>query len=198
MEETALQNREEGTLPAPTREGKRVLVGIGVATLLLGIGAAMLPIARPDAGAAVIGWLMLLAGTFEITAGMIRGFEEVRTGRLLAGAITALAGALLILNPYVELFPTLYLVIAWLLVRGLILLAVGYRSEAAFRMSIGVSGLGDLLLAVVLVLGLPVAAFVVSVFGPTPELVAHFAWIFAASFLVTGVSLLAEPALRTG
>ena len=181
--------------PAPTREGKRVLVGLGLATLLLGIGAALLPTVNPTADSAVIGWLMLLAGTFEATAGLVRGFEEVRTGRVSAAAVTAIAGLLLILNPYLDLFPTLYLVIGWLLLRGLILLSVTYRSDRASTMAVAVSGLADMLLALVLIIGLPIAAFVVSVFGPTPELVAHFAWIFAASFLVTGVSLLLEPRL---
>lgn len=177
--------------------GKWVMIGLGVATLILGFGAAMLPLTMPTSSGATIGWLLLLAGTFEITAGAIRGFEEVRRGRVAAGGVTALAGLLFILNPYLELFPTLYLVIAWLFVRGAILLSVAYRSNRMFTMSVAISGLADMLLAVILIVGMPVAAFVVSMFGPTPELVAHFAWIFAASFIVTAVSLLLEPRLRT-
>ena len=191
------ENNPQTTLPpAPSREGQRVLFGIGAATILLGIGAAMLPIARPASGGAVIGWLLLLAGTFELTGALVRGFEEVRAARVAAGSITGLTGLLLILNPLMDLFPTLYLVIAWLLIRGLVLLGVGYRSNRQMRAFIGISGLADLLLAAILIVGLPIAGFVVSVFGPTPELVAHFAWIFAASFLVTGLSLLLEPGLR--
>lgn len=180
----------------PAASGKLVLIGLGVATILLGLGAALLPLTMPASSGATIGWLLLLAGTFEITAGVVRGFEEVRTGRIAAGGVTAAAGVLFILNPLLELFPTLYLVIAWLLVRGIILLLVAYRSSRAVTMAVAISGLADMLLALVLIAGIPVAGFVVSVFGPTPELVAHFAWIFAASFVVTGISLLLEPYFR--
>jgi uncharacterized membrane protein HdeD (DUF308 family) len=187
---------EAGDAILPTAQGKWVLIGLGIATLLLGIGAALLPLVQPTGGGSVVGWLLLLAGTFEITAGAVRGFQEIRKGRIAAGCVTALAGLLFILNPLLGLFPTLYLVIAWLLIRGAILLSVAYRSNRMFTMSVAISGLADMLLAVVLIVGLPLAALVVSLFGPTPELVAHFAWIFAASFLVTGLSLLSEPGFR--
>jgi hypothetical protein len=48
----------------------------------------------------------------------------------------------------------------------------------------------DFLLAVVLVAGLSISAIVVSIFGPTPPLVASFAWVIAASFVVNGLLLL--------
>ena len=48
----------------------------------------------------------------------------------------------------------------------------------------------DLLLAVLLFAGLSIATLVVSVFGPTPPLVASFSWVLAASFVVTGNLLL--------
>lgn len=184
-----------GEAAKPTAQGKWVLIGLGAATLLLGIGAALLPMTQPTGSGSVVGWLLLLAGTFEITAGAVRGFQAIRKGRIAAGCVTALAGLLFIVNPLLGLFPTLYLVIAWLLIRGAILLSVAYRSNLLFTMSVAISGLADMLLAVILIVGLPLAALVVNLFGPTPELVAHFAWIFAASFLVTGLSLVSEPSL---
>ena len=48
----------------------------------------------------------------------------------------------------------------------------------------------DFLLAVLLFAGLSVAAVVVSLFGPTPPLIATFSWILAASFVATGLLLL--------
>jgi hypothetical protein len=48
----------------------------------------------------------------------------------------------------------------------------------------------DLLLAGVLIAGLSVSALVVSLFGPTPQLIARFAWVLAASFVVNGLMLL--------
>jgi len=188
-------SRDADAAPRPS-SGKWVLMGLGAATILLGVGAALLPLTMPTSSGAIIGWLLLLAGTFEITAGVVRGYEMVRKGRIIAGSATAVAGLLFILNPLLELFPTLYLVIAWLLVRAVVLIVTGFPSDQPFRMAVAISGLADMLLASLLIVGLPLAGFVVSIFGPTPELVAHFAWIFAASFLVTGISLLLEPHLR--
>ena len=54
----------------------------------------------------------------------------------------------------------------------------------------GLSAGMDFLLALLLIAGLSVSTLVVSVFGPTPELVASFAWVLAASFVVNGLLLL--------
>jgi hypothetical protein len=48
----------------------------------------------------------------------------------------------------------------------------------------------DFLLGVLLIAGLSISTLVVSIFGPTPELVASFAWVLAASFVVNGMLLL--------
>ena len=54
----------------------------------------------------------------------------------------------------------------------------------------GLSAAMDFLLAVLLIAGLSISTLVVSVFGPTPEMIASFAWVLAASFVVTGMLLL--------
>ena len=51
----------------------------------------------------------------------------------------------------------------------------------------------DFFLAVLLFAGLSISALIISIFGPTPPLIASFAWVLAASFVVTG-SLLLEVA----
>jgi hypothetical protein len=43
---------------------------------------------------------------------------------------------------------------------------------------------------VLLITGLSISTIVISVFGPTAELVAAFAWVLAASFVVNGLLLL--------
>jgi hypothetical protein len=48
----------------------------------------------------------------------------------------------------------------------------------------------DFLLAVLLAAGLSISTITISLFGPTPELVASFAWVLAASFVVNGLMLL--------
>ena len=45
-------------------------------------------------------------------------------------------------------------------------------------------------IAILLIAGLSIAALVVSIFGPTPPLIASFSWVLAASFVVNGLMLL--------
>ncbi|HET8749361.1 MAG TPA: hypothetical protein VFM42_01330, partial [Sphingomicrobium sp.] len=48
----------------------------------------------------------------------------------------------------------------------------------------------DFLLALLLIAGLSVSTLVITVFGPTPELIASFAWVLAVSFITNGLLLL--------
>ena len=48
----------------------------------------------------------------------------------------------------------------------------------------------DLALALILIVGIPIAALVLGLFGATPQLVASFAWILALSFIADGLMLL--------
>ena len=50
--------------------------------------------------------------------------------------------------------------------------------------------------AVVLLVGLPVAVLVYGLFGQTGEIIATFAWILAASFVATGLLLVASATLQ--
>jgi hypothetical protein len=54
----------------------------------------------------------------------------------------------------------------------------------------GLSAGIDFALALVLTTGLSIATIVVSLFGPTPPLIASFAWVLAASFIANGLMLL--------
>ena len=81
-------------------------------------------------------------------------------------------------------------VIGWLLVRSVILAIASGKSRGSVRMWTGLSAGMDVLLAVLLIAGLSISTLVVSLFGPTAELVASFAWVLAASFAVNGLLLL--------
>jgi hypothetical protein len=48
----------------------------------------------------------------------------------------------------------------------------------------------DFLLGILLIAGLSISTLIISIFGPTRELIASFAWILAASFVVNGLMLL--------
>src|SRR5215217_523349 len=90
----------------------------GIAIMLLSAGAALLP-AGKSISSDMIGGLLIAAGLIEAVAGSLR--KEVRPFAMAAGGVTALAGLLFIINPETHFFPTVTPIIAWLLVRSVIL-----------------------------------------------------------------------------
>ena len=186
--------REEGVLLATqarrgfsdrTRaRGTRVA---GIAIILLSIGAALLP-AGKSISSDMIGALLIAAGLIELIAGALR--RAVRPFAMAAGAVTALAGLLFVIDPETHFFPRVVPIIGWLLLRSLILIAGSHESSGSVRMWTALSAGMDFLLAVLLAAGLSISTIIISLFGPTPELVASFAWVLAASFVVNGVLLL--------
>lgn len=169
------------------RRRARALRVAGIAIILLGIGAALLPAGKTIASD-MIGGLLIAAGLIEMVAGSLR--RSVRPLAMAAGGVTALAGLLFIINPETHFFPTVTPVIAWLLIRSLILAIGSSEAGGSVRMWTALSAGMDFLLAVLLIAGLSISTLVVSLFGPTPELVATFAWVLAASFIVNGLLLL--------
>jgi hypothetical protein len=159
----------------------------GIAIILLGAGAALLPVEK-GISSDVLGALLIAAGFVEVVAGSLR--RQVRPMAMAVGVITVLAGLLFIINPETRFFPTVWPIIGWLAVRCLLLAYASSHATGRVRMWMGVSAGLDLLLAMLLMAGLSVAALVVSLFGPTPQLIASFAWILAASFVVNGMMLL--------
>jgi uncharacterized membrane protein len=159
----------------------------GIAIILLSAGAALMP-ANKGISSDMIGGLLIAAGLIEAIAGSLR--RDARPFAMAAGAVTAMAGLLFIVEPETHFFPTVAPVIGWLLIRSLILAVASRESSGSVRMWTGLSAGMDFLLAVLLLTGLSIATLVVSVFGPTPELVASFAWVLAASFVVNGLLLL--------
>jgi hypothetical protein len=159
----------------------------GIAIILLSIGAALLP-ANKGISSDMIGGLLIAAGLIEAIAGSLR--KQARPFAMGAGAVTAIAGLLFVVEPETHFFPTVAPVIGWLVIRSLILGVASRETSGSVRMWTGLSAGMDFLLAVLLLTGLSIATVVVSVFGPTPELVASFAWVLAGSFVVNGLLLL--------
>lgn len=165
-----------------------LIMACGIAIIVLGIGSALLPAASGLGGSAAIGFLLLAAGAIEMFAGTLR--QVVHKFAIAAGAVTAITGLIVILNPTTQFFPKVTPIIGWLFVRSLILAWTSQHTTGSVRVWTGLSAGMDLLLAILLVAGLSIATLVVSVFGPTQPLVASFSWVLAASFVVTGNLLL--------
>lgn len=177
----------EAYLNLSGRMRARALRVAGIAIIFLGAGAALLP-AGKTIPSDMIGGLLVAAGMIELVAGSLR--REARSFAMAAGGVTALAGLLFVLNPETHFFPTVVPIIGWLLVRSLILVGALTESAGSVRLWTALSAGMDFLLAVLLITGLSISTIIISVFGPTRELVASFAWILAASFAANGLLLL--------
>ena len=165
-----------------------LLTAAGIAIIVLGAGAAVLPFIDRITGARLVGALLLAAGIVEMFAASLR--DQTKFLALLAGAVTTLAGAMFLLNSGVKFLPTISIVTAWLLVRSLILGITTLRAHGSVRTWIAISAATDLALGALLLVGLSISTLIVTLFGPTPEMVASFAWILAVSFVASGMLLL--------
>lgn len=164
----------------------------GLFTLLLaGIAFFMPDIQWPQRGA-LVGWLLLLAGIAELAFGWkVRG-DGLGKAAVGSGLLTTLAGLLFVGNPAAGYFPVVNVVTAWLLLRGLWMLLMALRLDSSrVRWWLTLTGMMDVILGFVLIAGLPVSNLVVTIFGPTREIVARFALVLAASFAVTGIAQIA-------
>jgi hypothetical protein len=174
--------------PALTHRARARWISIaGVAIIVLSAGAALLPVEK-GISAGVIGALLLAAGLIEIAAGSLR--RDTRDLAMLAGGITVLAGLLFLLNRESRFFPVVNIVIGWLAVRSVILAVKSRRVDDSVRTWASIAAATDFVLALVLLVGLSLSSVVVLLFGPTPAIVASFAWIVALSFVATGLLLL--------
>ena len=178
---------QSSTADRAVRARARGMTAAGVAIILLGAGAALMP-AEERISSDVVGALLLAGGLIEIVAGALR--RETRFFAMLAGAVTAAAGLVFLLNDGARFFPTINVVIAWLVVRAVLLFATSARVHGAVRRWTMIAGATDLLLGLITLVGLSLASAVVLIFGPTPAMVASFAWVLALSFAVTGILLL--------
>jgi hypothetical protein len=144
----------------------------------------------------MIGGLLIAAGLIETVAGSLR--QQARPYAMGAGIVTALAGLLFILNPETHFFPTVWPIVGWLLLRSVVLLGAMTHSGGSVRLWTGLSAGMDFLLALLLFTGLSIATIVVSLFGPTPQMIASFSWILAASFVVNGLLLFEVASCQSG
>ena len=160
----------------------------GAVVMLLSAGSALLPMWEQQSAAVLLGWLLLVAGLVEAGAGSLR--QSVRPFAIAAGLVTVAAGLIFLLNRTSHFVPVVQVIIAWLLLRSIILLFGSRCSHGSARMWMTLSSGTDFVLALLLIAGLSASTLVISLFGPTPELVASFSWVLALSFVVTGALLI--------
>ena len=156
--------------------------------LLLSAGSALLPLVGRAQGASIIGILLVLAGLAEIFAGSLR--HDTRRLAMLAGVITTLAGILFATESSTHFLSTLTIIAGWLFGRSIVLILAARLATGSVRTWTGLAALTDLVLGLILAVGLSIATLIVSLFGATPQMIASFAWVLAASFIATAMLLL--------
>lgn len=169
------------------RDQARIISLMGWLVLVLGAGAAALPLVGPTQGALIIGAMLALSGLAEIVAGYRR--QQTRKLAMLAGAITMFAGLLFVTEQAAHFMPALFIVAAWLLLRSLVLGVASFLERGRVRLWTGVAAATDFVLAFITAVGISISSLVVALFGATPPLIASFAWLLAISFLATAILL---------
>ncbi len=140
------------------RDHWRLYLIEGIILVILGLAAIVLP---PIAGLAttiVLGWLFLLGGITGLVATFAARRAPGFLWSLLSAIVATLAGIVLLWNPIAGLATLTYVLIAFFLVDGvlIIVLAIEHRRELSGRwewMLFG--GIMDLVLAAIIISGLP-------------------------------------------
>ncbi|HXP02962.1 MAG TPA: DUF308 domain-containing protein [Stellaceae bacterium] len=146
------------TIRKSIREHWRMYLIEGIILLILGLAAIALPPLAGLATALVLGWLFLLSGVVGLIATFGQRNAPGFWWALLSAAVAVLAGGFLLANPAVGVVTLTYVLIAFFLIDGLliIVLAFEHRRELSGRwewMMLG--GVMDLILAGIIIAGLP-------------------------------------------
>ena len=152
------QPDSEGAFRRSLHDHWRAFLVEGIVLVILGIAAIALP---PIAGLAVtvvLGWLFLIGGV----VGLIATFNQKNAPgfwwALISAAVSVLAGGVLLANPAAGVATLTYVLIAFFLVDGVIIIVMAFehRRELSGRwewMMLG--GVMDLILAAIIISGLP-------------------------------------------
>jgi uncharacterized membrane protein HdeD (DUF308 family) len=167
-------------------------VGSGNLLIVLALVALFLPDIHWAPKGGIVGWLLLFAGVAELALSFGRGLDRVGITALISGLLTACAGVIFVANPLAGYMSVANVVTIWLITRGIwvVAFAWGIANRGIF-VPLAASGAVDIVLGLILLAGIPVSILVVTLFGPTPELVAKFSLILAVSFAAIGVAQVA-------
>ena len=140
------------------REHWKAFLVEGIILVILGLAAIALPPIAGLATALVLGWLFLIGGI----VGLIATFGQKNAPgfwwALASAAIAVLAGGVLLSNPLAGVATLTYVLILFFLIDGVLIIAMAleHRRELSGRwewMLLG--GVMDLVLAVIIIAGLP-------------------------------------------
>jgi uncharacterized membrane protein HdeD (DUF308 family) len=136
----------------------RLLLTEGIILVVLGAAAILVP---PLAGLAVtifLGWLFVVGGIVGLVATVSARHAPGFGWALLSAIVALLAGAVLLWNPLQGLLTLTYVLIAYFIVDGvlMIIFAIAHRRELSGRWEwLMLNGVIDLVLAAIILSGLP-------------------------------------------
>ncbi len=130
----------------------------GIILVLLGIAAIIVPPIAGLAATVVLGWLFLIGGIMGLVSTFWGRHAPGFWWSLLSAVVAVLAGLVLLWNPLQGLITLTYVLIAYFVVDGVftIALAIEHRRQLTGRWEwMVVNGVVDLILAAIIVAGLP-------------------------------------------
>jgi uncharacterized membrane protein HdeD (DUF308 family) len=146
------------TLKKSAHDHWRMFLLEGIILLVLGTAAIVLPPLAGVATTIVLGWLFLIGGI----VGLISTFGARQAPgfawSLLSALVAVIAGGVLLWNPVQGLITLTYVLIAYFIVDGVLIiaLAISHRRALSGRWEwMLINGIIDLVLAAVIISGLP-------------------------------------------
>ena len=130
----------------------------GIVLVLLGLLAIAVPLLAGLAAAIFIGWLLFISGIVGLVSSFGARHAPGFWWGLLSSALALIAGLVLVWNPVQGVLTLTLVLIAYFLIDGIatIMWAVEHRRQAAGSWGWALaSGIVDIVLAVMLLLGLP-------------------------------------------
>ncbi len=140
------------------REHWRMYLMEGVVLLVLGAAAIVVPPLAGVATTIVLGWLFLIGGLVGLVATFGASQAPGFGWSLVSAVVAVIAGAVLLWNPLAGLATLTYVLIAYFIAEGVvtIALAIAHRRELTGRWEwLAVNGVIDLVLAAIIISGLP-------------------------------------------
>lgn len=143
---------------SPIRAHWRAFLVEGVVLLLLGLAAIALPLLAGLAIAILLGWLILIGGIVGLVTTWVARGAPGFWWSLLSAVLWIVAGVALLAAPIAGLVYFTVLLVLWFAFEGVSMIMYGLshrRSDTARWAWILVTGIVDLVLAVLLLAGLP-------------------------------------------
>jgi uncharacterized membrane protein HdeD (DUF308 family) len=136
----------------------RLLLVEGIILVVLGMAAILVPPIAGLAATIFLGWLFLIGGIVGLVATLRARHAPGFWWALLSALVALLAGGVLLWNPLQGLLTLTYVLIAYFIVDGVLMIAfaVAHRRELSGRWEwLLLNGVIDLVLAALILTGLP-------------------------------------------